>query len=69
LLLDPILPRVVLATFVEEPERERVYAEPEYVNVQEAQESIPLTWVSIPGLLKRFTNTGSDGREIMPFFL
>jgi hypothetical protein len=34
-------------------------AEPVVVNVYGAQESIPPGWESIPGLLKRFTNTGS----------
>jgi hypothetical protein len=32
-----------------------------FVNVHGAQESIPpLGWEWIPGLLKRFTNTGSE---------
>jgi hypothetical protein len=30
-----------------------------FVNISEAQKSIPPGWESIPGLLKRFTNTGS----------
>jgi hypothetical protein len=33
---------------------------PEFVNVYEAQESIATGWALIPGILKRFTNTGSD---------
>jgi hypothetical protein len=37
-----------------------VNAEPVFVNVYGAPESIPPGWESIPGLLKRFTNTGSD---------
>jgi hypothetical protein len=33
--------------------------EPVFVNVYGAQESIPPSWDSIPGFLKRLTNTGS----------
>ncbi len=35
-------------------------SEPVFVNVNEAQKSIPPGWELITGLLKRFTNTGSD---------
>jgi hypothetical protein len=34
--------------------------EPVFVNVYGDQESIPLCWESVPGLLKRFTNMGSE---------
>ncbi len=34
-------------------------AEPVFVNIYGAQESIPPGWESIPGLLKRFSNSGS----------
>ncbi len=42
--------------------------EPVFVNVYGAQESVPRNpiragWESIPGLLKRSTNSGSEGRE------
>jgi hypothetical protein len=33
---------------------------PYFVNAYRAQESIAPGWESIPGLLKRSTNTGSD---------
>ncbi len=33
--------------------------EPVFVNAHAAQESIPPGWESIPGLLEKFTNTGS----------
>ncbi len=36
------------------------FSEPVLVNVYGAQESIPPGWESIPGFLKKFTNTGSD---------
>jgi hypothetical protein len=35
------------------------FPEPEFVNVKGAQESIPPSWELIPGLLKRFENSGS----------
>jgi hypothetical protein len=35
-------------------------AEPIFVNVYGDQESIPTGWESVPGLLKKFTNTGSE---------
>ncbi len=38
------------------------YIESELVNVSGVQESIPPGWESIPGLLKRFTNSGSEFR-------
>jgi hypothetical protein len=34
--------------------------EPVFVNVSGVQDSIPPGWESIPGLFKRFTNTGSS---------
>jgi hypothetical protein len=37
--------------------------EPLFVDVYEAQESIPPGWESTPGLLKKFTNMGS--REVL----
>jgi hypothetical protein len=36
-----------------------------FVNVYGAQESIPPGWDSIPGLLKRFTNTGSASISLL----
>jgi hypothetical protein len=50
-------------------------AEPVFVNVYRAQESIPPGWESIPRLLKRFTNTGSGvseeevGSRVVAFFM
>jgi hypothetical protein len=38
-------------------------AEPIFVNVSGAQESIPPGWESIPGLLKRLTNSGLRKRS------
>ncbi len=44
----------------------QVTIEPELVNVSGAQESIPPGWESIPRLLKRFTNSGSEFYLITP---
>jgi hypothetical protein len=38
---------------------------PVFVNVYGAQELIPPGWELIPGLHKRFTNTGSVERELL----
>jgi hypothetical protein len=45
-----------------------VNAEPGFVNVYGAPESIPPDWESIPGPLKRFTNTGSDSSNTVDIF-
>ncbi len=45
-----------------------VNAEPVFVNVYGAQESIPPGWESIPGPLKRFPNTGSDSLNTVDIF-
>ncbi len=75
-------PRIQEGTEVKEriKKQSRQRTEPEFVNVLEAQESIPRAyvvwradtsirvlvptrWESIPGLLKRFTNSGSEQRR------
>jgi len=47
-------------------------ADPVFVNVKKPrnrlQKSIPPDWESIPGLLKRFTNSGSDMNIQAAFF-